>query len=131
MGRLDMTDASDRPEKDPKTGRFLPGNSGFGGKPKGARNKLGEAFLEDLLASWEANGPSVITRVIEEKPEQYLKVVASLMPRDLNVNMNQMDDMTDDQLIKRIRTLDAAIRPFIDAEGAGRAVGGTGPAKAH
>jgi len=31
------TDAA--PQKDAKTGRFLPGNSGFGGRPKGSRNK--------------------------------------------------------------------------------------------
>lgn len=124
-----MTDTPRKPEKDDK-GRFVTGNIG-GGRPKGARSKLGEAFLEDLLLSWENNGPSVITRVIEERPEQYLKVIASLMPKDLNVNMNQMEDLTDDQLIKRIRTLDAAIRPFIDAEGAGRTVGGNGPEKAH
>ena len=119
-----------KPEKDERTGRSLTGNIG-GGRPKGARNKLGEAFIEDLLHSWEAQGPAVIQRVIEEKPEQYLKVVASLMPKDLNVNLNQMDDMTDEQLIKRVRSLDAAIRPFLDAQGASDTPGGTGKATAH
>lgn len=108
--------------------QFKPGNPG---RPKGARNKLGEAFIEDLLHSWEAQGPAVIQRVIQEKPDQYLKVVASLMPKDLNVNLNQMDDMTDEQLIKRVRSLDAAIRPFLDAQGASDTPGGTGKATAH
>jgi hypothetical protein len=121
-----------KPEKDPSTGQFLQGFSGNpSGRPKGARNKLGEAFIEDLLHSWEAQGPSVIQRVIEEKPDQYLKVVASLMPKDLNVNLNQMDDMTDEQLIKRVRSLDAAIRPFLDAQGAGGSSDGTGKKTAH
>lgn len=128
---------SDEPRKNgAKTGKptppvehqFKPGNPG---RPKGARNKLGEAFIEDLLHSWEAQGPSVIQRVIEEKPDQYLKVVASLMPKDLNVNLNQMDDMTDEQLIKRVRSLDAAIRPFLDAQGAGGSSDGTGKTTAH
>ncbi len=119
-----------RPEKDDKTGRFLTGNIG-GGRPKGSRNKLGEAFLEDMLADWEANGPAAIREVRETKPDAYLKVVASILPKDLNVNINQTDHMTDEQLVERIRSLDAAIRPFLDAEGAGRTGGGAGPATAH
>src|SRR5690606_29731991 len=80
--------ANRKPEKDEKTGRFLTGNSG-GGRPKGSRNKLGEAFLEDMLADWEANGPAAIREVRETKPDAYLKVVASILPKDLNVNINQ------------------------------------------
>lgn len=121
----------DKPAKDDKTGRFLAGNSGNGGRPKGARSKLGEAFIEDMLADWEANGPAAITRVRAEKPDAYLKVVASILPKDLNVNINQTDTMTDEQLIERIRSLDAAIRPFLDAEGTSGTGVGPGPATAH
>ncbi len=38
-----------KPEQDAK-GRFIPGNNGGNGRPKGARNKLGEDFLEALLS---------------------------------------------------------------------------------
>jgi len=117
-------------EKDEK-GRFLPGNSGFGGRPKGARNKLGEAFLEAMHDDFAQHGVGVIARVRDEKPDQYLKVIASILPKDLNVNINQMDDLTDDQLIQRIRSLDSAIRPFLDAQGASDVVGGTGSETAH
>lgn len=120
----------DKPAKDPETGRFLTGNIG-GGRPKGARNKLGEAFLEDMLADWEANGPAAIREVRETKPDAYLKVVASILPKDLNVNFNQTDAMTDEQLIERIRSLDAAIRPFLDAQGESGVSGGVGSQTAH
>lgn len=93
---------------------FRPGQSGNpSGRPKGARSKLGEAFLEDLLNSWEAQGPAVIQKVIETKPEAYLKVVASLMPKDLNINVNQIGEMSDEQLLERLRKLDATIQPFL------------------
>lgn len=117
--------------KDDKTGRFLPGNTGFGGRPKGARSKLGEAFLEDLLSAWESQGPAVIQTVIEKKPQEFLKVVASLMPKDLNVNVNQIGEMTDDQLIERIRKLDATIKPFLTAHGEDGDSGGNRTPTAH
>jgi hypothetical protein len=53
-----------------------------------------------------------------------MKVVASLLPKDVNLNVNPAEDLTDEQLIQRIRSLGAAIRPFLDAEGAGDLVGG-------
>lgn len=116
-------------EKDEK-GRFLTGNSG-GGRPKGARNKLGEQFISDLYADWQQHGVATLAKVRDEKPDQYLKVVASILPKDLNVNINQMDDLTDEQLIQRIRSLDSAIRPFLDAQGASGIVGGAGSETAH
>lgn len=111
---------------------FKPGQSGNpAGRPKGARSKLGEAFIEAMHADFEQHGVAAIAKVRDEKPDQYLKVIASILPKDLNVNINNMDDLTDDQLIQRIRQLDSAIRPFLDAQGAGEAAGGTGPQTAH
>lgn len=117
------------PSKDEK-GRFVTGNIG-GGRHKGSRNKLGEQFIDDLYADWQANGVETLQRVREEKPDQYLKVVASILPKDLNVNINHMDDLTDDQLVQRIRSLDSAIRPFLDAQRASDVDGRTGSETAH
>lgn len=119
-----------KPEQDKDTGRFLTGNIG-GGRPKGARSKLGEAFIEDMLVAWESQGPAAIQRVIGERPQDFLKVVASLMPRDLNVNVNQTESMTDEQLVERIRKLDATIRPFLDAQGKDGTGGGDRAATTH
>jgi hypothetical protein len=120
------------PKKQGLSPAWAPGQSGNpNGRPKGSRNKLGEAFLEDMLADWEANGPAAIRVVRETKPDAYLKVVASILPRDLNVNFNQTDHMTDEQLVERIRSLDAAIRPFLDTQGEGGAYSGAGPAVTH
>lgn len=118
------------PEKDDKTGRFLTGNIG-GGRPKGSRNKLGEAFLEAMHEDFHAHGVEAIQRVRAEKPDQYLKVIASILPKDLNINVNSTDDMTDDELIQRIRSLDTAIRPFLAAQGEGGTGEGDRAATAH
>ncbi|XWR40801.1 DUF5681 domain-containing protein [Sinorhizobium meliloti] len=112
--------------------KFKPGQSGNpAGRPKGARSKLGEAFLEAMHNDFEQHGVEAIVKVRSEKPDQYLKVIASILPKDLNVNINNMDDLTDDQLIQRIRQLDSAIRPFLDTQGAGGPVGGTEPETTH
>lgn len=61
---------------------WKPGQSGNPtGRPKGSRNKLGEAVIDDVLADWQAHGGEVIQRVREESPAVYLRVVASLLPR--------------------------------------------------
>lgn len=117
---------SDEPYAKDEKGRFVSGNIG-GGRPKGARAKLGEQFIEALQQDFEAHGVAAIVKVRDEKPDAYLKVIASLMPKDLNINVNQFDGMTDDELIGRIRALDATIRPFLDAQGEDGASGGTGP----
>src|SRR5262245_40149591 len=70
-------------DKDPKTGRFKTGNNG-GGRPRGSRNKLGEAFVTDLFEDWQKHGKSVIAFARAEDPVAYLKVVASVLPKQLD-----------------------------------------------
>ena len=53
-------------ERDKKNGRFLAGNAGNGGRRPGARNKLGEQFLEDLRDSWVEQGPRALARCAED-----------------------------------------------------------------
>ena len=60
-------------------GQFILGHTGIGGRPRGARNKLGEAFLQDLHADWEQHGRSVIERVRRDDPSTYLRVMASVV----------------------------------------------------
>ncbi len=115
--------------QDPKTGRFLPGNSGFGGRPKGSRNKLGEQFLEDLLEAWRKDGPEVIDRVFRTKPEVALKVIASILPKEVNLKVDPLDEMSKDELVERLTFLDRQIRPYLTTH-AGESEGGGGSGEA-
>ena len=101
------------PEKDEKTGRFVTGNIG-GGRTKGSRNKLGEQFIQDLYASWAEKGAETIETVRIERPHEYVKVVASILPKELNVNHTGLDDMTDEQLIRKLRALTAMAKPLME-----------------
>ena len=111
-----MTDECETTQGKRIVGRpFQPGNPG---RPKGSRNKLAEAFTQALHDDFMEHGEVVIATVRAEKPDQYLKVIASLVPKDVNLNVNNMDEMTDAELAERIQSLATTLAPFI--------AGGTG-----
>ena len=102
----------DRP--DHKT-RFKPGQSGNrNGRPKGSRHKLGEAFLCDLLDSWNAGGRAALDRVREENPVEFLKLVVSILPKDAGLAFPKSDDtlqdMSDEQLAETMGLLQRLVR---------------------
>lgn len=93
-------------------GRFLSGNSG-GGRPKGSRNKIGEDFLKAMAADFEEHGAAVIAKVRETKPEVYLRVVADILPKELTLNRDPLEDLSDEELRARlieVRRLNDAAR---------------------
>lgn len=74
---------------------FVKGQSGNpAGKPPGAKNKISEKFISALTADFEQHGETVIAQVRTDKPEQYLKIVADLVPKDVNLGQNGPFRMT-------------------------------------
>jgi hypothetical protein len=72
----------------PKATQFKPGQNGNPkGRPKGARNRLGTQFLEALEADFKKHGAQAIALVREKKPEVYMRVVADLLPKEANINV--------------------------------------------
>ena len=75
--------------RDKKTGRFLTGNNG-GGRPKGSRNRLASEFIDALANDFSEHGASAIEKVRREKPDVYLRVVASILPSQLDVAISNV-----------------------------------------
>ena len=66
---------------------WKPGESGNpDGRPKGSRNKLGEDFIRALCEDFEEHGAAVIATVRESRPHDYLKIVASLLRKQIEVD---------------------------------------------
>jgi hypothetical protein len=108
-------------QKDPKTGRFLPGNSGFGGRPKGARSKLTTEFFEDFYATWQQHGAQALKEVAEKSPRDFVRAAAMLMPKEVELKspLNELTDAELADLIAAVQSLIAA-GPAIPPEGGER-----------
>jgi hypothetical protein len=89
MGGTKKKQSSDNTEKKLRNlTPFKPGQSGNPkGRPKGARNRLSTQFLEALEADFNQFGPQAIALVRERKPDIYIRVVAGLLPKEANINV--------------------------------------------
>ena len=79
---------------------WQPGQSGNpAGRPIGNRNKLNEKFILALHDDFGQHGAKVIEQVRKDKPDVYLKVIASILPRELHVKDGSVfDGMSSEQL---------------------------------
>ncbi|TGQ51000.1 hypothetical protein EN836_26610 [Mesorhizobium sp. M1C.F.Ca.ET.193.01.1.1] len=88
-------------------------------RPKRPKKTLGDDFAAALRADFRAHGAGVIAAVRAEKPDQYLKVVLTMLPKDfsesLDASENSLDRLSDEEIRSRIRGLEASLRPFLDS----------------
>jgi hypothetical protein len=79
------------------------------GRTKGA--KLSDAFLKALADNFLEHGEGVIEKVREERPHDYLKIIASSLPKQIELNPEKAAvDMTDAELLAIIRDGEKARR---------------------
>ncbi len=101
--------------------RFVKGGKPGPGRPKGSRNKFAEEFITDFYNDWLEHGPTVLAVVRAEKPDQYLKVAAAILPKQMDVRVSEFAELTEDALDKKISELSSqlgAAMAFLKPEGA-------------
>lgn len=100
--------------RDTRTGRFLAGNTGNGGRKRGARNKLAYALVDALHEDFTKHGVAAIQRVRVEEPSAYLRIVCSVLPKELDVALNVDVDLFAD--VESFRQAYAIARRHIGAD---------------
>lgn len=78
---------------------------GSGGRPLGARAKLQTVFVEALEKDFHEHGEGVIRIVRAEKPAEYLKIVASILPKEFVLTEGELDTMSDDELLEALKAV--------------------------
>jgi hypothetical protein len=72
------------------------------GRPKGARNKHSESFINAFAQDFEQHGAAVIEKVRKDRPQDYLKVAAALLPKQMEVKTagtGSMSELSDAELM--------------------------------
>jgi hypothetical protein len=103
--------------RDPKTGRLLPGTQRIGaGRTPGARNKLQLDFCQALAKDFEVHGEGVIRIARIEDPVAYLKLIASILPKELVVEARAIEGMSDEELKSALDTIGKLAQPASEPE---------------
>jgi hypothetical protein len=74
---------------------FKPGQ---GGRVKGARNRLSMAFVEALAKEFDEFGAEAIRVARIERPIEFVKIIASIMPKEFEIVDNRLAAITDEEL---------------------------------
>jgi hypothetical protein len=70
----------------------------MGGRRKGTRDRISTALLEAIAKDFEEFGADAVKIARVERPVEYLRVVASLLPNEFEITDNRLKDIPDDEL---------------------------------
>lgn len=84
-------------KKDAQNGQFVTGGSSTG-RRKGARNRLHADFVVALQEHFHEVGKSAIEIVYRENPRDYLKLIASVLPKEFVLEDGRLESMGDEEL---------------------------------
>ena len=99
---------------------FEKGRPKSGGRARGAKNRLSHAFLTALAEDFEQHGVEALKIARIEKPVEYIRIVAGLMPKELEIMDSRLADLSDEELDVFIAKLRAQLRsPAVEEVGSG------------
>jgi hypothetical protein len=101
-----VLDYQQRAHTNTELSRWKPGESGNpAGRPEGARQKLSTEYFNNLYEAWLVNGKAALQTAAWTDPVQFVKTVASHMPRDVQATITQihhLERVSDQKLLEII-----------------------------
>ena len=95
---------------------FVKGMAKLGGRKPGVKNRLSHKFLEDLEAEWQEGGRIALKICRIEKPIEFAKLVAGLLPREFSIEDSRLKDLDDQELEVLINEMRAKLKTAIVRE---------------
>jgi hypothetical protein len=106
------------------------GGRNGGGRRQGARTRISTALLTAFAEDFEKYGEETVRITRVEKPIEYLRIAASLLPKEFEFTDNRLGELSDEELdaviayarqrltIKRELTIDVGSReePALNGE---------------
>jgi hypothetical protein len=86
---------------------YMPNAAGNNGA---ARVKLQRKYFDALLADFAEHGEAAIKIMRMEEPSAYIRVIASLMPKEFTVTDNALGDMSDEELQQLLARAQALLK---------------------
>jgi hypothetical protein len=86
---------------------YMPNAAGNNGA---ARVKLQRKYFDALLADFAEHGEAAIKIMRMEEPSAYIRVIASLMPKEFTVTDNALGDMSDEELQQLLARAQAMLK---------------------
>jgi len=74
---------------------------------------LAEDFVAALYDDFRDHGAAAIAACRAEKPDVYVRVIANLLPKDMTLKVQQLEDLTDEQLMRKLAVLIETAKPLL------------------
>jgi hypothetical protein len=100
-----------------------------GGRKPGSKNRSTKDMREAFRAHFEEIGHTALDIVFKESPKDYLKIFASILPKELFVSDKRFGNMTDDEILASIAEGRRILSALDKREDSGERSGARGGAK--
>ena len=91
-------------------GQWKPGQTGNpNGRPVGARQSFSAGFLRDLAETWSEYGKDTMVHTAKLNPEVFFATCARLIPKDVQLTVQQHYSALDESDLAILRAIRAAI----------------------